>query len=244
MTRTPNLDLVLYEANDIMDGVEFINDNNGKIDTYCSQTRGIAQSANALAGQANQGVGAADTKINAINSRLSQDEVDSLPQYKTDTDARLDSLEDGVTSFLSPQNVPYTKNGNQQTGMMRSGGLLIYNYGNVITSSTNPNVVPTAGTVYKAYGNITTSFSETSNNFGLYEMATIGNNILNLPDMDKYYVGSVLSLITSSGSRVLVNLSLIAIYNGVNTIIYARLDNSAKTDNSYLISFILPLGIY
>lgn len=127
MNRTPNLDLTLYEANDIMDGVDFINENNSKIDTYASQTRAIAQSANALAGQANEGVGAADTKIDAINTRLQQDEVDTLPQYKSDTDGRLEALEDDVNSFLIPKNIMKKMDGSFEHNSFYSGGILFFN---------------------------------------------------------------------------------------------------------------------
>lgn len=247
MNRTPNLELVLYEANDIMDGVEFINDNNSKIDTYASQTRAIAQSANALAGQANEGVGAADTKIEAINTRLQQDEVDTLPQYKTDTDARLDVLEDDVNSFTNPKAINFTVSNVASKGLYKSGGMLFYNYTKVINYTQSPNKNTAVGEVYKDYGSLYNGFTETETT-GLWELATIAENIFNMPNINEKYCLGVCNMtakITQSGGNIVpttAGVSVIGEWTGVNTVLYARTDVPENGNYKYLFNFTIPLG--
>lgn len=143
MNRTPNMNLVLYEANDIMDGTEFINANNTAIDEYTSQVKTTAETANAAAIQANQGVGAADTKITAINTRLDNDQIDNLPGFISATDSRLESLEDSVGSFSEP----YTDrvldlSGNTLTSFYISGGMLFMEYAKLVGTSYASNSLP------------------------------------------------------------------------------------------------------
>lgn len=230
MNRTPNLELVLYEANDIMDGVEFINDNNSKIDTYASQTRAIAQSANALAGQANEGVGAADTKIEAINTRLQQDEVDTLPQYKTETDTRLDNLEDDVNSFIAP----------------------VLRYSSVVTENINSNVYESGGMLFSSafldtrdtYVNNSLKTANLKNEVStslIYrrDLSKVSGNVYNIKNVNViYYVNALCKYSESELFRGNVGIY----YNGVDTIL-TILGTNAINGNVYIYGLAFPVGM-
>lgn len=219
MTYTENLNLLLYESNDVMNTVDFVNTNNQKIDSYASTTRGIAQSANALAGQANEGVGAADTKIEAINTRLQQDEVDTLPQYKTDTDARLETLEDDVNSFLTPQANWTDIAGNELQSVFDFGGLTIFSQFNTVGVSPSANPLPVKnfnGTISSAAfkGDM---LKRAGNPYNIQEL----NTIFNFP----------VEMTKNDGS---VNITVAGIYyNGVDTIVALLGSNSASFESTW-----------
>lgn len=228
MNRTPNLELVLYEANDIMDGVEFINDNNSKIDTYASQTRAIAQSANALAGQANEGVGAADTKIEAINTRLQQDEVDTLPQYKSDTDGRLEALEDDVNSFIKPIN-RFTRLDGSFLECYESGGMLYI------------NALPINSAIVLGTNSLETSIIGNEEIISLPkkgDFAKAAGNVYGM-EVNKLKVVTNFQLTQSNKQAYVLNVGVY--YNGVDTIL--TLATSLESlENGYFYAY-LPVGM-
>lgn len=228
MNRTANMNLVLYEANDIMDGTEFINANNNAIDKYTSEVKTTAEAANAAAIQANEGVGAADTKITAINKRLDNDNVDQLPGYMRATDARLETLEDDVNSFLKPVVNVFSYMDGSFMNNFYSGSILYINYAS-ISASTSPietNTLP----VYNI--GTTTALSGYAHR-GKFGKAA--GNIYNL-EINKIYITSSI-LVTSSGGR---SVEFGIYYDGVDT--YLCFVSKDSTQIAGILNSFLPIG--
>lgn len=93
---TETLGLPLPDNNETVAYQDFINAANLIIDNFAKTTGNTLDSVSATASSAANGVAAADTKIANITTRLDNDGVDGLPQFKQDTEDRLESVENDV----------------------------------------------------------------------------------------------------------------------------------------------------
>lgn len=93
---TETLGLPLPENNETVAYQDFINSANLIIDNFAKTTNNTLDSVGATAASAANGVAAADAKIANITTRLDNDGVDGLPQFKQDTEDRLESVENDV----------------------------------------------------------------------------------------------------------------------------------------------------
>lgn len=123
---TETLGLPLPENNETVAYQDFINSANLIIDNFAKTTNNTLDSVGATAASAANGVAAADTKIANITTRLDNDQVDSLPQFKQDTEDRLDSVENDVMGLSGWSAFITTPSGEVTQGVQKSSiGLYI-----------------------------------------------------------------------------------------------------------------------
>lgn len=182
MQYTDNMELLLYEANDIMQTTDFVNTNNQKIDEFTAAVKTTAEEASASASQANQGVSAADKKIQQIQTSITQNELSSLPQFKQDTEDRLTTLEDDVAG-LSGWSTPFTNPNGDITDSIQISSIGLWTSDHRVDVS---SWVPVTETMKNYF------------NKGVYSTynrkmlrGTVSGNIFNIPEVNTIFFVNV-----------------------------------------------------
>lgn len=226
MQYTDNMELLLYEANDIMQTTDFVNRNNQKIDEFTAAVKTTAEEANASAAQANRGVSAADAKITQIQTSITQNELSSLPQFKRDTNDRLDTLEDDVNGLTGWKTFMTTPSGIVSNSVLKSS----------IGVSIGPRREDTAmwqnvtEIVKGFFGNaVTTAYTKK------VLLGSAQGNIFNLSEVNTLFAIGTYSF-DSDGT---VHTSAVAVkWTGVVTELYDL--SSSGTTNQYFMGNIYP----
>lgn len=179
---TETLGLPLPENNETVAYQDFINSANLIIDNFAKTTGNTLDSVSATASAAANGVSAADTKIANITTRLDNDQVDSLPQFKQDTEDRLERVENDVMG-LSGWSEPFkTVNGDVSHNILVSSiGVFMAN-----RHAVPPNAWEAVTETLKGFiTNQPTSGLTFKSEYGFAE-----GNIFNLPTINEYYIYS------------------------------------------------------
>ena len=98
INHTEFYNLPLPTGNEIVAYQDFINDANNIIDAALHSIQNTLDTVSTTATNAADGVAAADRKIEELVQANIDNETASLPQYKQDTDIRLENLEIGRAS--------------------------------------------------------------------------------------------------------------------------------------------------
>lgn len=212
MKYTDNMELLLYDANDIMNTNDFVNQNNQKIDTYVAGVKATAEEANAGQQTANTGLTEVNGKVNTINQQLTDGELATLPQFKANTEGRLETLEDMVALQTKPD---YGKWKLIATG----------NYINTVCDTVVGFyfIDDTLNLMGASSNTLTCRKWEDTNivsnyNYKLDAYSRPGN-VYNLPEINTIYMIYGFGKDVDSGSNTLATLIIGAYYNGVDTVI-------------------------
>lgn len=233
MKYTDNMQLLLFEANDTMNTNDFVNQNNQKIDQYTADVKATAEEANAGQKTANDGITEINGKIQAINKTISDSEVVTLPQFKTDTDDRLESLEDSVNSFLNPK-VAFNVIGSEQKDpeIFYSGGVLHVGYHGV---GRNVNESTVGITIRQPSGIDFTNYAYK------HDFAKVVGNPFNLK-INKGICCRI-PMIASDNSGIIIKAALLY-YNGVDTLLAYISDIQITNISYYAMPNDIPYGMY
>lgn len=234
--KTQYYALPLPIGSETMEYQDFINDTNNLLDAALHNIATSANQASQAAAAAQSGVSAADTKIEAIQTDLTEWNIPALKTEVNSIDSRLEVVEDDVMSFINPEIIQVTRKGIASNPVIKSGGLLIIP---AQTYSGSPDRNEACTLKYLNKDNTPLS---TSNNG--YEICTIPGNIFNLPENNTLYEYSKPGMIFDTASTSdITRLNVGLLFNGVNTMLYAMLPSS--TIGTYFsTSFIVPLGVY
>lgn len=224
MKYTENMELLLYDANDIMNTNDFVNQNNQKIDAFTAQIKATAEEANAGQKTNASGITEINGKINTINQQLTDGELTTLPQFKTDTDDRLEALEDTVNLTLKPEYEKWNRiiSGQSLNGLVDT---IIGVY--IITEIFDMNNATSNTYPCKQWSNTSVT---TSYNYRL-DIYKRSGNAFNLPELNTIYINYVpcRNVDISQGSNVYEIAGIGIFYNGVDTVICAL---SSKLPNT------------
>lgn len=227
---TEYYNLPLPTGNEVIAYQDFINDANNIIDGALHSIQNTLDTVSTTANNAASGVSAADTKIKELVQANLDNEVGSLPQFKTDTNDRLGNLENDVAAFGLPVN----------------DGLWTYNSGSIVDSFTLkvapfglfiggfsiPDNAPKV-TPLKLMRGYTTSTAE--NIAPYFTVIKHPGNFFNLPEINVAYAFRVMCNVTTNGAPVPSNnVFMSVLFNGVDTTINVAANESTKS--SYFIS--------
>lgn len=118
--RTEYYGLPLPTGNEVIAYQDFINDANNIIDGALHSLQNTLDTVSTTANNAADGVAAADTKIQELVQANLDNESASLPQFKQDTDVRLESLENDVMGLTGWSKFLTTTSGSLTENVLKS----------------------------------------------------------------------------------------------------------------------------
>lgn len=213
--RTEFYGLPLPTGNEIVAYQDFINDANNIIDAAMHSIQNTLDTVSTTATNAADGVEAADTKIQELVQANIDNQSASLPQFKEDTEVRLETLEDDVASFQLPVNDGLWTNNlgtplDSQVVKFAPFGLYI---ANIYATAANQETIPTKK--MRAY-----TGTDSSLEYKHYLLLKHSGNFFNLPEINTAYIFPITGYAVISGKPQITNgLYLSIMYNGVDTLV-------------------------
>lgn len=180
--RTEYYGLPLPTGNEVIAYQDFINDANNIIDGALHSLQNTLDTVSTTANNAADGVAAADTKIQELVQANLDNESASLPQFKQDTNARLENLEDdvnGMISWIYPFLAQSSGASTSEICISSIGFSFIGRTFSLTESYTEPMVAFHSGT------------NRTFSSPKRHKAYKVGGNYFNLPLLNTYYIEPV-----------------------------------------------------
>lgn len=227
---TEYYNLPLPTGNEVIAYQDFINDANNIIDGALHSIQNTLDTVSTTATNAADGVEAADTKISELVKANLDNEVDSLPQFKRDTDDRLETLENDVAAFGLPVNDGlWTYNSGSSVD---SYAIRVAPFGIFVGGFSIPYNAVKVTPLKEMRGYTNHTIVNTNPYFTVIKHP---GNLFNLPEINVAYTFRVMCNVATDGKPVPSNdVFMCVLFNGVDTTLNVAANESTK--GSYFIS--------
>lgn len=229
---TEHYGLPLPTGNEVIAYQDFINDANNIIDGALHSLQNTLDTVSTTANNAADGVAAADTKIEELVQANVDNEVSSLPQFKQDTDLRLENLEDDVNGLSG-----------------WTGGWIDATYG----TGTNAVLTSSIGLWFSGtYGKNYTAMTESMRNFlgndtistenlKKRELCKKAGNVFNLPILNTFYVLKQSAFWFSEEGALKIGTEFLGVkWTGTETV-FAAISTALENINRTIPCTLLPM---
>lgn len=229
---TEHYGLPLPTGNEVIAYQDFINDANNIIDGALHSLQNTLDTVSTTANNAADGVAAADTKIEKLVQANVDNEVSSLPQFKHDTDLRLENLEDDVNGLSG-----------------WTGGWIDATYGTgtnaVLTSSIGLWFSGTYGKNYTAMTesmrNFLSNGTISTENLKKRELCKKAGNVFNLPILNTFYVLTQSAFWFSEEGALKIGTEFLGVkWTGTETV-FAAISTALENINRTIPCTLLPM---